>query len=207
MKLTKKYFLETKLLSYSALFVIIVVILSVWLSGKDAHRSLFQNSILSTSILAGVIFLFISLGLYHGLKLKDNIGSVLNKERLKKYTDKIPEIDSFDFDLPIIGDGIGSAILSVIAWFLFSILLIFLSYFFGLFFWSAILFLTAMLYWIFFRALRYVFKKFRQMQRRYIEKLWIGFSVLISLHFLDLWNHFSYQLYKLKLEYYFVKKN
>lgn len=175
MKLTKKYFLETKLLSYSALFVIIVVILSVWLSGKDAHRSLFQNSILSTSILAGVIFLFISLGLYHGLKLKDNIGSILNKERLKKYTDKIPEIDSFDFDLPIIGDGIGSAILSVVAWFLFSILLIFLSYFFGLFFWSAILFLTAMLYWIFFRALRYVFKNSGRCKGDILKSFGLGF--------------------------------
>ncbi|KQT23342.1 hypothetical protein ASG22_13290 [Chryseobacterium sp. Leaf405] len=64
MNLPKRYFLETKWLSYSTLGIIILVILSVWLSGTGSHRSLFQNSILSTSILAVAFFLFISLGLY-----------------------------------------------------------------------------------------------------------------------------------------------
>lgn len=175
MKLPSKYFLETKLLSYSTLVIIILVIVSVWLSGKDAHRSLFQNSILSTSILAGALCLFISFGLYYGFKLKDNVGSILNKERLKKYSDKAPEIGSFDFDPPVVGDGIGGAILSIVVWFLFSILLIFLSYFLGLFFWSAILFLAAMLYWIFFRALRHVFKNSRNCKGDILKSFGLGF--------------------------------
>ncbi|MEG0925349.1 hypothetical protein [Chryseobacterium sp.] len=157
MKLPRRSFLETKYLFYSTLAIIAIVIVSVWISGKGDHRSLFQNSILSTSILAGGFFLFISLGLYYGLKLKDNIGSILNKERLKKYPDKAPTIDNFDFDSPIAGDGIGGAILSIVLWIVFSIVLIYLSYFLGLFFWSAILFLGAILYWIFFRALRFCF--------------------------------------------------
>ncbi|PIF45997.1 hypothetical protein CLU96_3014 [Chryseobacterium sp. 52] len=56
MKLPGKSFLETKLLSYSTLGIIILVIVSVWLSGVDSHRSLFQNSIVSTSILAIAFF-------------------------------------------------------------------------------------------------------------------------------------------------------
>jgi len=84
MKLSKKYFLETKLLMYSTVGIIVLVILSIWLSGIGSHRSLFQNSILSTSILAVSFFLFVSLGLYYGFKLKDNIGNVLTKERIKK---------------------------------------------------------------------------------------------------------------------------
>ncbi|WP_045497120.1 hypothetical protein [Chryseobacterium sp. StRB126] len=175
MKLPRKYFLETKLLSFSTLAIIILVIVSVWFSGKGAHRSLFQNSILSTSILAGALFLFISLGLYYGLKLKDNVGNILNKEKFKKYTDKTPAIDGFDFDPPAVGDGIEGAILSVIAWFIFSILLIFFSYFFGLFFWSAILFLVAMLYWIFFRALRHVFKNSGKCKGDIVKSFGLGF--------------------------------
>ena len=70
MKLPKKSFLETKYVFFSTLAIIIVVILSVWFSGKADHRSLFQNSILSTSVLAGAFFLFIAVGLYSGLKLK-----------------------------------------------------------------------------------------------------------------------------------------
>lgn len=175
MKLPRKYFLETKILSYSTLVIIILVILSVWLSGKGDHRSLFQNSILSTSILAGAFFLFISSGLYYGFKLKDNIGNILNKERIKKYSDKTPTIDGFDFDPPAVGDGIGGAILSVVVWFIFSILLIFLSYFLGLFFWSAVLFLAAMLYWIFFRALRHVFKNSGKCKGNIVKSIGVGF--------------------------------
>ncbi|MGE8552711.1 MAG: hypothetical protein ACN6OB_02100 [Chryseobacterium jejuense] len=175
MKLPRKYFLETKLLSYSTLVIIILVILCVWLSGKGDHRSLFQNSILSTSILAVSLFLFMSLGLYYGLKLKDNVGSILNRERIKKYPDKAPTIGSFDFDPPAVGDGIGGAILSVVVWFIFSILLIFLSYFLGLFFWSSILFLAAMLYWIFFRALRHVFKNSGKCKGNIVKSFGLGF--------------------------------
>ncbi|WP_370901361.1 hypothetical protein [Chryseobacterium gossypii] len=153
MMLSRKFFLETKLLSYSTLGIIILVIISVWISGKESHRSLFQNSILSTSILAGAFFLFISLGLYSGLKLKDNIGNILTKDRLKKYSDNVPEINTFSFELPHVGDGIVAIITSVILWIVFSLVLVFLLYFLGLFFWSAVLLLAAMLYWIFFRAL------------------------------------------------------
>ncbi|REC61608.1 hypothetical protein DRF65_14210 [Chryseobacterium pennae] len=174
MKPSKKAFIETKYLFYSKLAIIPIVIISVWLSGKGGHRSLFQNSIVSTSILAGVFFLFITLGLYYGLKLKDNVGSILNSERIKKYTDKTPSIDGFDFDPPAVGDGIGGAILSVVVWIIFSIVLIFLSYFLGLFFWSALLFLTAMLYWIFFRALRLVFKNSGKCKGNMIKSLGFG---------------------------------
>ncbi|WP_426482660.1 hypothetical protein [Chryseobacterium sp. R2ACT005] len=108
--------------------IIAVVILSVWLSGKAAHRSLFQNSIVSTSFLAGAFFLFISAGLYYGLKLKDNVGNVLNKERIQRYTDKTPKLNGFEFDPPAVGDGIGGIIISILLWIVFSILLIFLIF-------------------------------------------------------------------------------
>lgn len=158
MKLPQKSFLETKYVFFSTLAIIVVVILSVWLSGKASHRSLFQNSIVSTSVLAGAFFLFITLGLYFGLKLKDNVGNILNKERIQRYEDKTPKFNGFEFDPPAVGDGIGGVILSILLWIVISILLIFLSYFLGLFFWSAVLLLGAILYWIFFRALRLVFK-------------------------------------------------
>lgn len=158
MKLPRKTFLETKYLFFSTLAIIVIVILSIWISGNSDHRSLFQNSILSTSVLAAGFFMFISIGLYSGLKLKDNVGNILSKERIQRYTDKTPKIDGFDFDPPAAGDGIGGLILSILLWIVFSILLILLSYFLGLFFWSAVLLLAASLYWVFFRALRLVFK-------------------------------------------------
>lgn len=175
MKLPKKSFLETKYVFFSTLAIIIVVILSVWFSGKADHRSLFQNSILSTSVLAGAFFLFISIGLYSGLKLKDNVGNILNQERIQRYADKMPKFDGFEFDPPAIGDGIGGVILSILLWIVISILLIFLSYFFGLFFWSAVLLLGAILYWIFFRALRLVFKNSGKCKGDLLKSFGFGF--------------------------------
>ncbi|WFB68656.1 hypothetical protein [Chryseobacterium sp. WX] len=175
MKLPQKSFLETKYVFFLTLVIITVVLLSVWLSGKTDHRSLFQNSILSTSVLAGVFFLFISIGLYSGLKLKDNVGNILNKERIQRYADKTPKFDGFEFDPPAIGDGIGGVILSVLLWIVISILLIFLSYFFGLFFWSAVLLLGAILYWIFFRALRLVFKNSGKCKGDLLKSFGFGF--------------------------------
>lgn len=175
MKFQRKTFLETKWLSYSTLAIIILVILSVWLSGTNSHRSLFQNSILSTSILAATFFVFISSGLYFGLKLKENVGHILHKERIKKYSDNISLPDVSGFDPPAVGDGIGGVILSIILWFLISIVFAFLLYFLGFFFWAAILFFAAMLYWIFFRALRLVFKNSKSCKNNLLRSLGFGF--------------------------------
>jgi hypothetical protein len=175
MSFRRKYFLETKLLSYSTLAIIVLVVLSVWLSGTDSHRSLFQNSIVSTSILAIAFFLFISLGLYYGLKLKDNIGHVLNHEKIKRVSDKTPKIDGFEFEPFDIGEGIGGIIISIIVWFLFSIIIAFVFYILGVFFWVVILLFAAMLYWIFFRALRLVFKNSKHCKGNLLKSLGFGF--------------------------------
>jgi hypothetical protein len=185
MKFPQRYFIDTKLLSRSTVGIILLVIICVWISGQSSHRSLFQNSIISTSILGIAFLLFISLGLYYGLKLKDNIGHVLTKENIKKLSDKTPEIGNFDFDGPALGDGIGGIIVSIIAWLIFSIVLVFLLYFLGVFFWAVVLLFAAMLYWIFFRALRLVFKNSKYCRGNLVKSL--GFGVFYSFLYLS-WN-------------------
>ncbi|WP_294226269.1 hypothetical protein [uncultured Chryseobacterium sp.] len=177
MKIPQRYFLETRFLSYSTVVIIVLVVLSVWISGTGSHRSLFQNSILSISILAVVLFLFISLGLYYGLKLKDNIGPIVNREKITEYKKKRPKVDSFDLpDISFGGEtGCGELIFSVILWILFSVVLIFLLYFLGIFFWVVILLFTATLYWIFFRALRLVFKNSRYCKGKLLKSFGFGF--------------------------------
>lgn len=177
MRLPKRYFLETQFLSYSTLGIIILVILSVWISGTGSHRSLFQNSILSTSILAVAFFLFISLGLYYGLKLKENVGSIVNREKIKSYRISKPKVDNFDFpDISLIGnEGCGEIIISIILWILLSVVLIFLLYFLSVFFWVVILLFTAMLYWIFFRGLRLVFKNSKHCRGNFLKSFGFGF--------------------------------
>ncbi|PQA91893.1 hypothetical protein B0A69_15820 [Chryseobacterium shigense] len=174
MKFPKRPFLETRVLSYSTLGIIILVILCVWLSGEHSHRSLFQNSILSTSILASIFFLFISSGLYYGLKLKENVGSILNRKKIKTFSDNSPGFNTLEFDADLGDDGCFSILISIVLWILFSVVIIFGLYFLGVFFWAAILLLAAMLYWIFFRALRLVFKNSGKCKGNLLKSLTFG---------------------------------
>lgn len=183
MKISSKHFLETKLLSLCTLTVIVGVVLSIWLSGLSYQRTLLQNFVFSTSILGVAFFLFISLGLYYGLKLKENVGNILDKERVKKAADKMPLLDGFNFDPPAVGDGIGGIILSIILWFVIAVLFTFLLYFLGVFFWIMILLFAAMLYWIFFRALRLVFKNSKYCRGSLAKSL--GFGLFYSFLYLS----------------------
>lgn len=173
-----KIFLETKFMFYSSIVIILLVILSVWLSGNNSHHTLFQNSILSTSILAISFFLFVSISLYRGVGLKDNLGKIFTKEsfskRMKSTSDFTPDIDVSLMD----ADGIGGIILSILAWIVFTVAALFALYFVGVFFWSILLLLLAILYWIYFRALRLIFKNSKRCKDNLAKSL--GFGLFYS---------------------------
>ncbi len=157
----KKYkpvFITTKSTFIITLIVIVLTIIVVWLQGLHIERSIVRNSFLSTLILSGFLFLFMSIGLYRGYKLKDNLGKITDS--FKVNTDMIDgswsPADSIDLS---IGDGCEGIIGSIIAWILATIVLGILLFIFSNLIGFSILFLLAILYWIFFRALRLVFKK------------------------------------------------
>lgn len=151
------------------------MVLSVWISGSNSHHTLFQNSILSTSILALAFFLFVSISLYRGVGLKDNLGKIFTKEsfnkRIKSTSDFTPDIDVPSID----AEGIGGIILSILAWIAFTIAALFVLYFVGVFFWSILLLLLAILYWIYFRALRLIFKNSKRCKDNLAKSLGFGF--------------------------------
>ena len=74
--------------------------------------------------------------------------------------DNLPDL-SGGFELPSgipdVGDGIAGIILGILAWIIFSILLLLFIWFFGAIVCTMVLAFAAMLYWIFFRAVRLVF--------------------------------------------------
>lgn len=157
-KINPRDYLNTKSVFITSLIGISLTILGIWLLGIGENRTLFENSLLSTSILSLTFFLFLSIGLYNGIKLKDNLGSITDRIN----ADKIPTLDGFDFSegsVPDVdGDSIGGIILGIIIWLVVSVVLVFVIVFLGALLWILILVFTAMLYWIFFRALRFVFK-------------------------------------------------
>lgn len=156
----KKYkpvFVTTKSAFKITLIVIALTISIVWLQGLHLERSILRNSFLSTAILSGFLFVFMSVGLYKGFKLKDDLGKITDtfnpsSDLLSGWSPDSP------WDLSI-DDGIGGIIASLIIWILVTFALAVLLFLFGNFIWFSILLLLAILYWIFFRGLRLVFKK------------------------------------------------
>ena len=115
-----------------------------------------SNLYLSLGIIATALFLFMTYGLYVGMGLIDNFP----KFRSFKKGDIMGNA-SPTFDTPFIeaGDGIGGLILSIVLWIAMSILFVILLIVLEAVFWFSLFIILAMLYWIFFRALKFVFNK------------------------------------------------
>jgi hypothetical protein len=169
-----------------SIFVTIITTVFIWVLGLGTHRTLFVNSILSVSILSAAFLSFIISGLYKGVKLRDNVGKVTDKYKFRSF-----EIDGCgDVGGCIDGEGIlvwlAAAIIAIIAiWILGNVL------------WFLILVFIAMLYWIFFRALRLIFKK------SYLCKGNMLRSSLYGLYYTILYNFWIYGI--IVAAHYFVK--
>ncbi len=174
----------TKTIFIITLMVMTLTILSVWLFGLGKHRSLYLNSILSCTILSVSFFLFLTIGLCKGIKLKDNLGKITNKIKFK-FSDLSGKID-LPFDALDFADDITGIITGIIAWIVFSISILIFIWAVGPLFWSMILAFVAMLYWIFFRALRLVFKNSAKCKDN------IAMSMVYAIAYTALYNFWIY---------------
>jgi len=181
---TDRKLVTTKTVFTVTIIVIALTILSIWLFGLGQHRTIFENSIISTSILSLAFFLFLTIGLYKGIKLKDNIGKLTDKLK----PSKIPDFSqaTYGADFISVGEGIGGIILSIVLWVVITILIGLFLWLFGAVLWTGIIVFIAMLYWIFFRALRLVFKNSNKCQGN------LTISTLYGLGYTLLYNFWIY---------------
>lgn len=159
------------------LIVIPLIILSVWILGLGLDNSLFKNSLISTTILSLAFFLFISIGLYRGVKIKHNLGDL---EQKNIFFQKNTDIET---DIPDIGDEIFEIIFSIILWLIVSMVASYLLWAFETILWITILNFIGILYWIFFRALRLVFKKSSVCKNNFSKSILYGFSFTMLYNF------------------------
>lgn len=172
MKQTRTY-LNTKNVYVISILVISLAILIVWLSGLTIHRTFYKNSLLTNAILSIAFFTFLSISLFKGIKLKDNIGKLSDKIKYPKLSSTAEIVP--DEGITLLGEGLEGIAISVILWIVASILLVVFVWMFGIVVWTIIVWLLAVLYWIFFRSLRLVFKNAN------ICKGKIGRSILYAL--------------------------
>jgi hypothetical protein len=174
-------------ISFLTLTTVTVTIISIWLTGLEENRSLFTNSILSTTVLSSAFFLFLSVGLYRGIKLKDDLGKITDKFEVGEPPNVGKSVAESITEMPLedIADAEGCAgiIIGIIAWLLFSGLILLFLWVFGAVMWAMTLIFAAMLYWIFFRALRLVFKNSNRCKGDLKMSLVYGFSYTVLYNF------------------------
>jgi hypothetical protein len=164
-----------------SLIVITLTILSVYFWGLGKHHTFFENSIIATTILSIAFFSFITTGLYHGMKLKDNLGQIIDKF---KTVDTSNISSSLTSSGPIeAGDGIGGIILGILLWILIAIVFSIALWIFSNVLIIVVLTFVAMLYWLFFRALRLVFKNSNKSKGDLMESMKWGITYTILYNF------------------------
>ncbi len=153
---TKRAYLKGKSVCTVTLIVIGITFFTVFLTGENYNRSVSSNLFLSLSIIGTALFLFMAYGLYTGIGLTDNF------PKFKAYktggilpnAGTAPSLPSIE-----IGDGIAGLFLSILLWIGMTILIFVFLIVLEAFFWLSIFIILAMLYWLFFRALKLVFSK------------------------------------------------
>ncbi len=157
----KRTLIDSKKVFIVSLIIVVITILSVWFYGIGKHKTVIENSLVSTSILSTTFFLFLTISLYNGIKLKDNLGEITNKFDSKKlnFLKEFNPDTGLESIIPKVGEGIAGIIISIILWILVTLIFSYLFFALGSIIWFSILLFLGMLYWIFFRALRLIFKK------------------------------------------------
>lgn len=166
--------INSKTVFISSAVVIPAVILVVYITGISNHRSLFLNSITSVSILTGIFLVFITTGLYRGWKLKDTLGNIWKQVYKIKFPEGIPNLEGAEFIEA--GEGIEGCLLSIVLWIVIGVLGAVIFWLVGAFSWGTVLGLAAMAYWVFFRALRLIFRNSRYCKGDIGKSLQIAFG-------------------------------
>jgi hypothetical protein len=166
--------IETKDVFTISLIVTALTILGVYFWGLGQHNTFFENSIISTTILSIAFFSFITFGLYNGIKLRDNLGQIIDKFKTVDTSNISSNLASSG---PVaVGDGIGGIILSILLWILMAIVFSIALWIFSNVLVIIVLTFIAMLYWVFFRALRLVFKNSNKSKGDLMESIKFGLT-------------------------------
>jgi hypothetical protein len=182
---------KTKDVFTISVIVTALTILCVYFWGLGRHNTFFENSLISTTILSIAFFLFITIGLFNGIKLKDNLGQII--DRFKTVDTSTISSNLTSSELIEVGDGIGGVILSILLWILMAIVFSIALWIFSNVLVIVVLTFIAMLYWIFFRALRLVFKNSNKSKGDLIE------SVKWGLTYTTLYNFWIYGIFMLTI--------
>jgi hypothetical protein len=163
---------NTRLLVIVTVIIIILSSAGVFVYGLKQGKTIFEDLLILIPILALLLFMFLTVGLFHGIKLKDDIGAITDK--IKSYK-RLHPLDFHTSGPTFEVSSIGELIVGLILWLVVSFVLAYLFWIAGAILWILFLLISASFYWIFFRALRLVFLKSRICRGDVIKSAAYGF--------------------------------
>ncbi len=170
----KPPFLRVKPVVQISFLVVALTLISVYFWGLGQHHTFFENSMISITVLSTAFFLFVTIGLYRGV----NVVHEPHDEKVSPETKVDSLRNTADLasgfvtpDISIDGDDLGSILMSILLWIGWAILVAMAVWFFSEVILVAISSFAAMLYWIFFRALRLIFNNSNQCRGNIWESL------------------------------------
>jgi hypothetical protein len=150
---------SSKVLFISFICAIATVTLSVYFTGMAVHRSILQNTLLTLGILSLCFFIFLLYGLYFGFGLKSTLKDPSNKIGFVEptsgnYSSEIVNLPEF----PDLGEGLEGLLVGIVLWIVIAIFTIVLLFFLETILWASLMITVASLHWIFYRAIKLVFR-------------------------------------------------
>ncbi|MCB2409866.1 hypothetical protein [Hymenobacter lucidus] len=198
--------IRSKRAFFATLFVATATVLAVWFVGLRQDWSLFKDSLISISILSVSLFSFLTIGLFLGVKLQDTLGNVTDHIRKFPFADNVPD---FGFGsgtgksggsdggghVEGHGDGCSHDIGDIFLWVMVALLVVVLFWAAAAVVWATFLTCTAVLYWLFFRALRFVFRHSATCRGNFSRSLRYGltyttlyvswlYAIILAVHYL-----------------------
>ncbi|MFK7970417.1 MAG: hypothetical protein AB8F95_08625 [Bacteroidia bacterium] len=151
----KETYLKGQSIFIVSLIVIALVTLTVYFTGIHVGRTVTTNFYMSLGIVGSCLFFFMTFGLYRGVKLVDNFPDFKKYEMgdLVSSSGSVPELPIPD------GGGLGEFLVGIVMWIVMTIAVFVMLIVFEFVLWMSLFVLILMLYWVFFRALKYVFSK------------------------------------------------
>ena len=194
--MTRTNLINSKTVFISTLIVGPSLTLIIYFSGINEHRTLYLNSLLSTTLISAILLTFLTIGLFNGWKLKDELGNFRSKFNLwKKPT--ATTLDTSYYDPSIIGEGgIEGFLLSLVIWIVLGFFGSFIFWWLGAFIWVTILIPAGLLYWIIFRAFRLIFRNSAKIKGDFIKSFGIAllytflyncwiYAIIFGTHYLN----------------------
>ena len=137
----KKYMrLPSKKIFYTTIAAATLTSLAVWFIGLRQEWSIFKESLISLTILSTAFLSFLTVGLYEGVRLHNDVGNLMNYIKRVPFPESFSDVSLPDVDFDLDADeGCGGIIAALFFWLIAAVVAILLLWCFAAIAWVVLL--------------------------------------------------------------------